>query len=695
VVARERFAADADKLTQFYGTFSFYTGIAALLIQVLLTGTVLQRFGLAVTILALPVALGAGSLLILLVPGFWSVLVTNAADQGLRFSVDKSTYELLFLPLPPENKWNVKVTIDTVINRLADGVGGLALGLATQGFLALPGANLNLRGLAALTAIMCGAWIAVAMALQRGYVQVIRDSIRQHRLDAERASAAMRDKTAADEVMSRLGTGDPKEILYALELFETQHRRATHPALHSLISHPSVEVRRKALTMLRERGDPTVKNDVERLLTDEDPEIRTEALLYLAYHAQVDPVERIQELGDFPNFSIRAGMVAFLGQPGRFQNLDAVQVMLQQMASEQGQEGRQVRLEAARLLAMLPDEFDTILRGLLEDEDAEVVQAAMHAVTQLGREDLADEILARIGDPQLATDATTALAGMGDAVVSTLAERLADASVPVDIRREIPAILVGIGTPEAQRALFENLLESDPALRYRVIAALNKLRAIDPSMAIDTMIVETVMVAEIMGHYRSYQLLGTLGETLDGEGPVVTGLRDSMQQETERIFRLIGLLVPDRDIYTAYLGIGSGDKTVRANALEFLDTILNPSLRGLLLPLVDPTITISERVKIANRVVGAPVETREEAVLTLLRSEDPWIRSCGAYAVGTLHLRSLEPELDKWLDAEDALLRETARAAKRRLAEEALVEAKHIVEKPAAEWKPPESMGVG
>ena len=44
--------------------------------------------------------MATGNFLILLSPGFWSVLLTNGLDQGFRFSVDKAGYELLYLPIP-------------------------------------------------------------------------------------------------------------------------------------------------------------------------------------------------------------------------------------------------------------------------------------------------------------------------------------------------------------------------------------------------------------------------------------------------------------------------------------------------------------------------------------------------------------------------------------------------------------------
>jgi len=113
--------------------------------------------------------------------------------------------------------------------------------------------------------------------------------------------------------------------------------------------------------------------------------------------------------------------------------------------------------------------------------------------------------------------------------------------------------------------------------------------------------------------------------------------------------------------------VQSKDPTVHDNALEFLDNILRPQLRSVLVPLLDSGVSVKERVTLAHRMVGAKVESREEAAAALLLSEEPWLKSCGAYAVGMFGLRALEPELDRCLEHADPLLRETARQAKLRL----------------------------
>jgi hypothetical protein len=251
-----------------------------------------------------------------------------------------------------------------------------------------------------------------------------------------------------------------------------------------------------------------------------------------------------------------------------------------------------------------------------------------------------------------------------------LRDHLADPSVAIEVRREIPGIMVRIGTTATAQMLMENLLESDTNLRFRIISSLNKLQRLHPGIETDTQMLETVLAAEILGHYRSCQILDQLG-TIENDDPVARALTESMQQELERVFRLLGLLYPHLDVHSAHLGLQSGSVAVHDNALEFLDSVLKPRLREMLVPLLDNKVTVHERAHLAQRLVRSRIENQEQAVAALVASDDPWLKSCGAYAVGALGLRSLEDHLNRCLNDSDPLLRETARAAKLRL--EALV----------------------
>jgi hypothetical protein len=418
---------------------------------------------------------------------------------------------------------------------------------------------------------------------------------------------------------------------------------------------------------LDEAGDVACVNDVEALLNDPDPGVRAEALIFLAHHADIDPLERITTFTEFEDFSIQAGLVAFLGRPSAWQNLDAARVVLGRMVAGDSMDGKRAKLEAARLIAQMPGEFDRELSRLLRDEDEDIVRAALVAAGHPDRAALVESVVAHLADTRVRDAAAQSLAGMGEGVVPQLRRLLEDRHTPVALRNEVPRILSTIGGVEAKSALVDNLFEPEVAVRTQIIAGLSRLHARHRYLEVDRQTIEMVLTAEIMGHYRSYQIVGTLGETFESNDPVAQGLRHAMEQEQDRIFRLLDPLLPDQDMKSVHLALRSQNRTLRANALELLDNVLSPQLRELVVPLFDGQVMLADRVRLANKLVGASVESIEQATLTMLGSEDAWLKACGVYAAGALHLESLRPQIAALTTSVDALLRETARSALVRL----------------------------
>ncbi len=173
----------------------------------------------------------------------------------------------------------------------------------------------------------------------------------------------------------------------------------------------------------------------------------------------------------------------------------------------------------------------------------------------------------------------------------------------------------------------------------------------------------------MLGHYRSYQILGTILTPGPGQQPVERGLRAAMREELERIFRLLDLLHPRRDFRAAWVALQSGNAVIHDQALDLLESLLRPETKALLVPLVDPEIAEPQRVRLAQRLVGAPVETTEQGIEALACTGDPWLRSCAAYAIGSLGLAALAHHLEAWRDDPDPLLRETVRQARRQLSQ--------------------------
>ena len=124
--------------------------------------------------------------------------------------------------------------------------------------------------------------------------------------------------------------------------------------------------------------------------------------------------------------------------------------------------------------------------------------------------------------------------------------------------------------------------------------------------------------------------------------------------------------------HLACLAVGvqtKNNRVVHDNALEFLENVLVPEFRGLLLPLIDSQVSVTYRVALANRTLGTVALTSADAVRSLLSSEDPWLRSCGAYAIGALRLSGFTRDLARLAEDADPLLREAARQAQSQVRE--------------------------
>jgi ATP:ADP antiporter, AAA family len=651
------YIADTDSLTAFFGMFNFAAGVLSLALQLLLTSRLLRAFGIGFGLFVVPTMLAAGTVALVLTGGLAAAVLLKGSDQVLRYSIDKATVELLYLPVPSAHTFQAKSFIDTVVWRAGDGFAG-ALVLFLVGGLHLSAVDVGWVNL-----LMIGLWMAAAYAARRQYVRNLTDGILNYRLDTERSASPVLDRTSVEIVSRRLTSADTADVLYALRVLEDDRARVAPPAIHALLAHPDPEVRVRAVRLLAAAGDVSVRPTIERMLYDAHLEVRTEALLYLTQHAEIDPLDRIEQLGGFADYSIRASTIAFLARPGVSQNLDAARLMLDTMVRERGPEGRRTRVEAARLLGWLPDAFDAQLRALLHDEDAEVARHAIVAVGMLRKRALVPDVIERLREPLVVPDAMEALATFGDSIAGTLRDYLADGSVPRAIRRELPELLMRIGSVGAQLVLVDMLTERDTHIRFRVITALNKLRQAHPTRRIDAKLVETVLSAEIIGTYRSHQVLGALQRHHAAPDVVAHALRDAIVHERERIFRLLKVLYPAADMHSAYVGLQSDNPVVHDNSLEFVEAVLSRELRELLVPLLDSAITIDQRVHLADHIVGVPILTTTDAIRVLAASDDAWLQSCAAMLAGDLRLQTFVPQLRAWAEDANPLLRESAREA--------------------------------
>jgi hypothetical protein len=196
------------------------------------------------------------------------VLVTACVLKGsqglLRYSLDKSSTELLYLPVaPPEVKSKIKSFIDGFVWRMADGLAGIALFVFGSRMKFSPG-RISLVNFAFLFA-----WMGIAYGVRREYLKVLRTAIERRTLDPERTAAGVVDASTVEVLAQHLERGGEQQVLYGLSLFEVGSEPVWHPVLSNLLEHPSAVVRQRALHLLAQAGHRGIVSQAEKMLGDE------------------------------------------------------------------------------------------------------------------------------------------------------------------------------------------------------------------------------------------------------------------------------------------------------------------------------------------------------------------------------------------------------------------------------------------
>jgi AAA family ATP:ADP antiporter len=663
LIAYHSYSGDKVALAVFFGRFNGYLGLGTFVLQMLLTGRLLRSFGVRITLFVLPMLFLAGSLAVLLVPILLTACILKGSHNLFRYSLDKSSTELLYLPVTPPNVKNqIKSFIDGFVWRSADGVAGVILFLFANRLHLTPG-RISLVGLAFILV-----WLVIARGVRREYLKVLRQAIERRTLDPEKTAAAVLDSTTIDILAQALERGGEEQVLYGLSLFEMGREPAWHPALTHLLRNPSPVVRQRALQLLTHVGNRQIMPQVEKMLGDDSLEVRAEALHYLVAQGGKDPLVLLREPTGVPPHCLQSAIVAHLARTGDRDYLAAAELILQAMLVSTDPDAPTSRREAARALGLIPPPSDlhSELLALLQDDHPEVVEQALLSAGRVHGREFLPLVIERLGEPRLRAPARAALVEYGPRAVNLLSDRLNDDAAPVTVRQQIPRVLARIGTPEAAHALSESLIQSDPTLRYEIVKALKTLRAQDPALVPMQPRIADILDSELVGYYRSFQILAAFpapertANTPQTHEPLLTrALRERMDDELERIFSLLALLYSPRDIDNTYVGINSGRREVQANALELLENLLPHELYKRLISVVDPESSLEEKLAFAERICRTRVVSRDEAMRVLLFSTDRWLCACALYAVGEAQMVNLLETVRQVPHEKDPLLNQT------------------------------------
>ncbi|MBI2504138.1 MAG: cyclic nucleotide-binding domain-containing protein [Candidatus Latescibacteria bacterium] len=648
-----------DAKTAFFGEFFAYLSLFAFLFQLLVTSRILRSLGVGAALLFLPLSLAGGSLALLLIPGLWGGIFVKLGDGGFRHSIHKSATEILFLPVPSDIKRRTKVFLDVTVDNLATGLGAILVLLLTGPV------GVAYRHLSLLSLGLIAAWVGLIFRVRAAYVDAFRMALRRRSLDVHRETVGVSDVSAIRILLKALESPDEQEVLYALDLLETVRNVHLTPHLVRLLYYPSEAVRRRVLHILVAEGDRSVLPEVKPLLNDASIEVQVEAVNYICMYDKLPPMEQIRRLLNDPQNITRAAAAACL----IVHHQDASALSLARQTLEEmlrGDWGDQGKMAATKTLEVIQDaSLYSHLVSLLEDRSPAVAIQAIQTAGVIQRPEYIFSLTRKLEDRRFRGYGVRALAQYGADALDGLRTLLADGATSLDLKKGILRVLALIQAQASVELLVGVLGYSDASMRYEALRALNRLRTGDGPLHFHPEAVRAVLGREVRDYYETLSLLHACCPEREEAGRdgctdlLGCVLRERLGHALERIFRLLGLLYPHRDIRSAYSALTGRQRDLRPGALEFLDNVLSPDDRRRIVPLVDD-LSLEERLRRGGARLEEMNRGREGILLSLMHGEDAWLRACAVYTVGQRRIVSLLSRVEAAQADEDPLVREAA-----------------------------------
>jgi AAA family ATP:ADP antiporter len=641
-------------IAAFLAEITIYLSLVGFVIQVTLTSRIHRVLGIGFALLVLPVSLGTTAAIMLFNRGLWAPGLARVLDTSLRYTVDKTSREVLFLPLPTDLKYRAKPFVDVTMDRLAKGMGALLILVLIKDW----GMGWDWQQLSYASLTMVGLWVLTAIAARREYMRSFRRSIEQQVVAPAQLRFTNPDPHSVETLVSELAHPEPRRALYAIDLLEAMDKR--HLVTPLLLAHESADIRARALKVAEAAGPELADRwlaGVERALKDQNGAVRVAAVSALAAirgEAAADVMRPFIKKGDQALAIVAAAALADSARPD---DVEVAEATLRAFAEETRDRGTEWRLQVARALGDVKNpEFRPLLVPLMYDANLDVARAAIESAGMLGTQDFlfVAPLVSLLRNRRLKSAARGVLVGYGEPVVAPLAFFMRDREEDKWVRRHVPSTLAALPFPASVEALIGALDDPDGFLRFKAIAALDRLKRSHPDLPIDAAAIGRHANVEagrafnaLTLHYNLFVAGGLSTNTL-----LSRALREKYRRAVNRALTLLGIIHGPEDVAAVRHALTVSDGRLRSRAVEYLDNLLEGENRRRVMLLIED-MPEEERIRKGNVIYRTRTRDVEDTIAQLLHDEDQSIASAAILLVEEKGLWSLASDLEHVLEHRD------------------------------------------
>lgn len=678
-----RSISDPDELAAFFGFWFSTLNLLSLFIQLFFTPLVVGVLGVGVSLLFLPIGILVGATVLFLFPGLASAVLVKTADGSFKQSINKAAIELLGLPIQMEIKNRTKTFIDVVVDSIATGIAGFILIFIVNGL------ELSARFVSIGIILLIGFWIYLVSRVRKEYIKSFRTELKKTVTDSG-PTPLPPTESIVQGIESVLESGTEKQIIFILKkIREIENDHLFNP-VQKLLGHSSEKVRAEAIRTLYQFQNRSLVDDIKPFINDPDKQVKLATFEYLFEHAEEETMELFNQYLYHENTDIANAALLSLAIETRnnetlkkFYQLE--KIIGKKRETIEKETNQQIVTEQTCLVLEAIghahiDNCFPYLERMLKDNRPEVVRSAIKSSGLTLNPVFIHNLVEFLKADDFREDAKNALSVYGPPVINHLLDMVERRQVPDEVLPNIPSIIDQFDSQKAVNALLKLLYNPNLDLRFEAIRSLRNLKVNESDLnfhkqKIAKIILEegqlyldtlSAMYAEIIVNFKKENSSQEKQKEDKTRRHLIEILEQRLDSDLELIFRLLDLKYPSDDIDIAYNGIRSDNPEQRTNAIEFLDNLLEPDLKRILIPIVE-TIVLDSISETSLRSLSFKIPSEKECFEILLSRNDRRIKLAVLKLIGLMGEETYLPMIYRYSNSEDPIIQRFANEALARL----------------------------
>ncbi len=600
---------DSDDLVAFFGFWFSTFNVIALVIQLFLTNKIVGRLGVSSTLLILPLTIGLGSLLFLTFPELWVLIIIKGIDGSFKQSLNKSAIELSIMPIPALIKNQAKSYIDVAVDSIATGLAGFML------IFLIKKLNLDTAYITVIVIFFVFIWIVLIYKLREAYFESFKKNIQKTLIFASEDKKEKKKEDNLLDLKNILENGDEEAILNLFDRLKGYTLKILQQPIIQLLDHPSNKIKVAALDYLDAFDDNFIIEKVEKLVYVKDDILVYVALEYILEHSSRNEKSFFNQYLDHTDNYIANGALLALAKysqnnqklAGYYNLKNRLETKIERYTSS----NYTIRKEIiAGLLLSIAYSRMTAHYGFISEhlhhQKSYVVKFATIAAGITSNKLFIDDLLGLLTIKKHIRRAVKALRNYGPIIIDILLELEQQDKLNSTIKKQIPKIVAEFQNENALKILSRILKSKNTTSRLEASKSLRKLKLKNLDLTISNRVSKKRILAECVYYKAILEILGSLQHSINKDlldqkdAPnqlkykARKDLSDALEKELNKsfiiLFNLLGLLYNEEDIQIAYKAIKSDIKEAKINALELLENLIDTSVKGSVLPILEHVI---------------------------------------------------------------------------------------------------------